>query len=179
MLAKTDIPSAALVRKLLRYDPETGDLYWLPRDSTVPKFRQWNGRFAGRIAFTSVKRGYLAGTINGCQLLAHRVAWALYYGEWPAEDIDHIDGVRTNNRISNLRAVARGENNRNRGRSRRNTSGATGVTHADGKWRARIKARGQDVSLGCFSDFGSAAAARKAAERNLGFHENHGKIRAK
>ncbi|WP_446719173.1 HNH endonuclease signature motif containing protein [Halocynthiibacter sp. C4] len=110
---------------------------------------------------------------------AHRVIWAMFYGRWPAKDIDHINGDRTDNRISNLRHVSRAENARNSSRSSANTSGRTGVykVKKSGKWNARIRVDGRFINLGFFKEFEAACAARAVAESKYGFSARHGSPR--
>lgn len=159
------------IRERLRYDPETGKLYWREHPSKRPA---WNRHFGGKEAFTSHAGGHVRGWINEKCYLAHRVIWAIVHGEWPNGEIDHIDHVRGNNRIDNLRVVAPGENARNNTLRRDNTSGISGVFCRDGKWQASIRVRGRKQHLGTFTDLGKAIAARKAAEREHDFHPNHG-----
>lgn len=175
--------SPALLSELVRYVPESGKLYWLPRTSehfggSWPRALVWNERHAHREALCCIgNHGYRTGRILDRQYLAHRVIWALVYGDWPSAEIDHMDGDRTNNQLTNLRCVPRTLNMRNRRLNRGNRSGAIGVYWAEhaGKWRAEIKGDGRRVHLGYFTDKGSAIAARKAAEPALGFHANHGR----
>lgn len=139
------------LRKILRYDPSTGILWWMLRDD-VPK--QVNTRLAGKVAFTSVNdKGYLHGGIHGRSYVAHRVAWALHYGEWPVNHIDHINGVRTDNRIENLRQATNSQNLMNRGKQENNTSGYKGVyfNKEKNKWQAHIHSGGENIYLGRFS----------------------------
>lgn len=179
--------SPTLLRELLRYEPETGKLFWLPRTPAHfaytkcpgPFCARWNGQFAGKEALygATATHGYPAGAIFNRIYLAHRVIWALVHGEWPAADIDHIDGDHENNRLANLRSVPRAVNMRNRKLGRDNRSGFLGVywaSHA-GKWRAEIKSDGRRVHLGYFTEKSAAVAARKAAEPGMGFHPNHGR----
>lgn len=162
-----------ILRKLLRYEPETGKLYWLERDDI-----RFNTQFSGREAFTAVgSHGYHASRVMGTQLLAHRLIWALVYGEWPKHEIDHINGQKTDNRLQNLRSVTASENGRNKRISRRSSSGVIGVYWAEhaSKWRAEIKIHQKRYHLGYFPSKAQAASARKSAERSMGFHPNHGR----
>lgn len=109
---------------------------------------------------------------------AHRVAWFLYTGEDPLGlQIDHINGIRCDNRRENLRLVTIQENNKNQRVQVNNKSGVVGVGwhKASGKWLAQISSKGKRVHLGTFSSKTDAAAARKAAEIEYAFHPNHGK----
>lgn len=172
----------ALLRELLAYDPGTGALTWLARPRSMftseGAWRSWNSRCAGRPAFTSLTpEGYRHGTIFGVHHLAHRVAWAISHGAWPAEDTDHINGVRDDNRLQNLRAVPRQENCRNSAVRRDNSSGVLGVSWStrDKKWRAQIRVGGRQLCLGYFSTLDAAAESRAAASARYGFHANHGR----
>ena len=108
---------------------------------------------------------YIAVSLKGQIYLAHRVVWCLHYGYWPTELIDHINGIRHDNRIENLREVTVAENRLNV-RQARNDSGVVGVTWAkkERNWRASININGKGVNLGHFSNLNDAIAARKAAE---------------
>jgi hypothetical protein len=179
MAKRADI-TPELCRQLLRYEPDTGKLFWLPR--TASMFRDgkqsaahncaiWNGRFANREAFTSISNhGYNRGCIFEIYLTAHQVAWAMCYGEW-APEIDHRNGIRSDNRIANLKPVDRRGNNLNHGMDRRNKSGTTGVfwNAQRGKWQARITLHRRDKHLGFFDAVEDAREARLAAEKSMGF----------
>jgi hypothetical protein len=168
----------AYLRQRLRYDPETGKLFWLYYDGHP---QRWNTRYAGREALISKhESGCLEGRIDNRHVKAHRAAWALHYGVWPDREIDHENHDASDNRIGNLRLAGKVGNMRNLPRSRANTSGATGVVwyKRKAKWHARIKAAGRQYSLGYYDRFEDAVAARKRAERDHGFHPNHGKARA-
>jgi hypothetical protein len=145
------------VAKVIRYEPETGKLFWLRRDG-VPAW--WNTRYAGQEALTSVEsKGYRQGRVCSRQMMAHRIAWALAYGEWPSE-IDHINGIKTDNRLKNLRVATRTENTQHRAKFRTNTSGHKGVRQSRaGRWEARITVAKNQVFLGVFNCKTAAAIA--------------------
>lgn len=173
--------SVDLLRDLVRYDEATGALFWRERPphffSTESFCTGWNKRYAGKPALACPgTRGYLHGAIFDKKYKAHRVAWALVNGVWPAIHIDHIDGNTSNNRIQNLREANASINQKNKSRLSSNTSGICGVTRVkrDGKWRGRIVSEGKTYSLGCFVNKSDAAKSRKAAEEKFGFTERHG-----
>lgn len=168
-----------LVRKFMDFDPRTGLLTWLPRAEvyfTSPgQHKNWNARYPGNEALSSIYKGYKHGHILKMPFLAHRVAWAHYYGEWPNSLLDHINGQRHDNRIANLRVVNKIENARNAKMNANNTSGATGVSFRGNAWIARISDGRKLIQLGTFATIEEAVAARQAAERSLQYHENHGR----
>ena len=169
------LPTPDFLRKILRYELDTGKLFWLEREDVQP---QWNARWAGKEAFTTVHRsGYKHGHIMYKRFLAHRVIWAIFYDCWPENQIDHINGVRDDNRIKNLRHVTAVENSRNQKLAKNNTSGVTGVfwNKWRSKWEAFIRFDGKNHLLGRFDCKSDAIAARRKAEKKYGFHENHGK----
>ena len=185
-MAKRDLPTPEELRQLLRYEPETGNLFWLERPEALfqngkqtakHNCRAWNAKLAGKEAMTTTNKGYHQGTIFKRMIKAHRAIWAIHYGHWPRGEIDHIDGDTKNNKIDNLREVSRTENMRNVSRRRDNSSGATGVYwDVRGQyWYAQIKVAGKAIHLGQFDDMGDARQARRVAELELGFHANHGR----
>ena len=169
-MAEKIIPSPETLRELLRYEPGTGKLYWKerPREcfSSDRTWKAWNTRYADQRAFTSAEdRGYLRGAVFGTLFLAHRVAWAIAHGCWPEQDIDHINGDPSDNRLMNLREATRVENTRNRGKQRNNTSGYKGVGFhkASRKWRSYIVTSAGQKDLGLFNSPEEAHAAYVAA----------------
>jgi len=108
---------------------------------------------------------------------AHRVVWALAHGQWPVDEIDHINGDRADNRLVNLRSVTGAENKRNKRTPSNNKSGAVGVFWLrDNKtWRAAIRVAGRQTHIGCYATFDEAVSARKAAEVEHDYHPNHGR----
>lgn len=180
-MAKRQLPSPEVLRQLLDYDPDTGALRWKYRASefctSAAEWKRWNKQFAGREAFITVTgAGYLRGNVLGICIFAHRVVWAIVYGEWPDGEIDHIDGDPSNNRIANLRAVRSADNNRNRSIPSTNSSGAMGIRRARAnRWRASIVIDGKSIHLGIYNEFRDALIAREAAQKALGFAPGHGR----
>src|SRR5690606_2030193 len=149
-MAKKPLPTPEQLRQLLRYEPETGKLFW--RERTPDMFEDgeqtaehackiWNSRFAGEEAFQSRSGGYSVGTVWGRRLLAHHVCWAIAHNEWPTSHIDHRNGVRDDNRVTNIRLATRSQNNQNVRSQRGSSSIYKGVTYDKerGKWMAGIK----------------------------------------
>jgi hypothetical protein len=183
-MAKKHLPCPTLLRQLLAYEPDTGKLFWKERPAWMfaKGSRQnnacaiWNAKYAGREVATLSNHGYIRFPIFNSFFLGHRVAWAIFYGSMPKNEIDHINGDRADNRIANLRDVTSAENNKNLAKRSRNTSGATGVCRSrDGSWRAFITINGRQQHLGVFAAKIDAVAARKNAEWTYGFHQNHGR----
>lgn len=188
-MAAKPLPDQTLLNQLLRYEPETGKLFWLRRDVSLfePKGRPrevaariWNTRYAGEEALTHRRHGYFTGAIHGVEYMAHRVIWRIMTGDDPEGEIDHINGVRDDNRWCNLRLVSSTENRRNSCVRSDNQSGTVGVSRyaRTGKWWAYIVINGTTKHLGLYDDKQEAIRARKKAERVFGFHPNHGRKRA-
>jgi hypothetical protein len=166
----------SVLRKLLSANFETGELTWEKRDvsffSDEASARRWNTKWAGKSAFTSRNmHGYAFGGVLGVKLQAHRVVWALRYGAWPNGQIDHINGVRDDNRIFNLRDVTASENQKNQGRSKRNTSGVSGVSWCSRskKWRAYSADQYRITHLGYHNCIGVAVKARNQDRAQKGY----------
>lgn len=176
------MPSPRVLRRLLDYNPQTGELRWKERPAwmfeTSRLHTTWNKRFANKPAFTEVMHnGYSRGRIFLIGVRAHWAAWAISTGAYPKGEIDHINGVRGDNRFKNLREVSRSENLKNAARRSDNTSGVTGVSWSKrrNRWIASINVDSKVKYLGSFRTLDSAASARKAAEKRYGFHPNHGR----
>jgi hypothetical protein len=168
--------SAERISDLVEYYPRTGLFTWKARADVA---RNWNTRHAGRPALISVDgKGYLFGRIDYHMYRAHRVAWAAYYGEWPVNFIDHVDGDRKNNKIDNLRDVTHEQNCRNSAMRYTNTSGRIGISfdRRSSKWYAYIRVGGKMKNLGVFKARDDAIAARERAELEFGYHPNHGRL---
>lgn len=146
-------------RELLAYNPESGALTW----RNPPP-----GRKRGALAGTD-SRGYAQVQLDQIFYKAHRLAWLIQTGEWPRHQIDHINGIRRDNRWCNLRDATPAENARNKRSSRRNKSGFRGVSwnrHRQ-KWDAAIGWNGRTIHVGCFANFDEACTARLRVEREL------------
>lgn len=160
--------------KLFRYDYETGVLYWRRRTSNrVPKTLE-----AGTQRKSS---GYLYVQVHGMLYPVHRVVMLMCYGFYgEGLDVDRINHVRNDNRLFNLRFVARSENSKNQSLSSKSTTGVTGVSFlkARKKYIAQIGVNRKLIYLGMFETLEEAAAARAEANLKFNFHNNHGKGRA-
>ena len=146
------------LRRLFSYDPESGSFKRLVR-----RGRCKEGEIAG-----GKRQGYIILNIGLKTYQAHRLAWLYFYGEWPKDQLDHINGIRSDNRIVNLRPVTNSENLQNL-RSARcdNKSGFLGVTPITGKWIARIMVNGKSTYLGYFQTPELAHNAYLIAKRKL------------
>lgn len=177
---KNSILHPDLVRQLLRYDQETGKMFWrhrpeelfaeTPRRTQRASCSMWNGRHAGKEAFTATQSdGYLCGGLFGKVYLAHRVAWCVFHGYWPTAQIDHKNRNRQDNKISNLREATHSDNARNVTSARASSSQYLGVSwhKATKKWQASIWTGVSKRHLGVFCSEHSAAEAYNAAAAEL------------
>lgn len=165
---RTDKPAAERhpitqerLKQVLHYDPGTGIFTW-----KVPSGRRVK---AGQVAGSPTYKGYVRIMVDNCSKRAHNLAWLYVYGEWPKDQLDHINRVKTDNRIANLRESSPLLNQRNLSKACNNTSGVTGVTWSrkESKWVAQIVDNHKATRLGAFEDFNEAVSARKAAELRL------------
>lgn len=174
--------SIDMLRNLIRYEPDTGEMFWRERPSSMFKdgfysadtlARSWNSRYSGKKCGCGDTGGYLRVSVHDRLFLAHRIAWAITYGEWPDEDIDHINGDRSDNRLRNLRTVTKAQNQRNQKKFRNNTSGVCGVyfIKSSKKWVAQIAGH----HIGTYNTRGDAAKARRADQRDRGYSARHGR----
>jgi len=154
--------SAARLRELLNYNPETGVF-------THRIGRKGRGTGAGMLA-GSIKNSHGRHTVgvDGKNYLSYRLAWFYVNGEWPSGHIDHINGDMTDNRFANLRLATYSENGANARKPSHNTSGFKGVSWNKNakKWRAVIKKDRKPIHIGYFDTAAEAHAAyiAKAAE---------------
>ena len=133
------------LKQILFYCAITGHFTWLVSNS--------NSVTVGTRAGTPKKPGYRQVKINNKRYYEHRLAWLYHYGYLPTKQIDHINGDRSDNRITNLREATPAENSQNKGKNKTNTSGYTGVSldKVSGKLRAQIQKDGKKIFLGLFN----------------------------
>ena len=188
-MAKIEMPSIERIRQLIEYDPATGILLWRPRDIADFEFSPnasdvvagFNAHYAGKPALNYLNNdGYYRGRVLKKSLLSHRAAFAIFHDCWPIGQIDHANGVRTDNRIANLSDVSPAENNRNAKRRPDCTSGITGVSFipSRNKWVAYVSRNGTRHQLGVYDCFDAAVAARQDANIMMGFSLRHGSIQS-
>jgi hypothetical protein len=151
-------PLCILAREVFDYDAETGALI----RRTAAGTRAITGVPSGR----ADRHGHVRVRFDGKEYAAHRLVWLHVTGQLPRGEIDHINGIRSDNRISNLRDVTHRVNLENRRcATKRNVSGVLGVTKRGGSYSARIKLNGKPVYLGSFGSAAEAHAAYLAAKR--------------
>lgn len=155
IMATTNL-TATRLRELLDYDSETGKFRWRLRVSqAIP---------AMSLAGAKTADGYVRIKIDGVSYRAHRLAWLWVYGSMPTQFIDHINGVRDDNRIVNLRDVTRSVNQCNLAIHRDASSDKlAGVKQRGSKWQARIRINGKPTHLGTFGTVQEAVAAYRLA----------------
>ncbi len=151
--------TAEYLRSVLHYDQETGIFTWKVSTSRRVK--------VGDVAGSQNGGGYLQISVQSRLQLAHRLAWLHTYSEWPEDQLDHINRIRTDNRVANLRDVSTKQNMQNAGKYSSNTSGHPGVSWHKriSKWVASITHNKKRIHLGYFENLEEAIAARKAAEK--------------
>ena len=160
-MAAKILPSSDYLRQMFSYDPESGNLLRkVYRSSNAP---------AGVVAGYLSDRGYLFVRLDNHLYRAHRIAWAIHYGSSPVTDIDHINGIPSDNRIINLRSATHLQNMKNTSAHSNNKSGHKGVCW-DGKrkkWLAQIISNGKYRFLGRFPDIADAVKAYALASKEL------------
>lgn len=154
------------LKELLRYDSETGVFTWLRTLS--------NRALVGSVAGCLHPHGYHVIRLEGRLYKRSRLAWLYVNGVWPEPLVDHINRVRGDDRISNLREATVSENAQNK-RPAKNMSGIRGVTlcKVTGRWQAYIGTPGKHHHLGYFTLKEEAAAAYVAAATRLHTHNQH------
>ena len=154
--------TAERLRELFAYDSSTG--LFTRKVSTTNRVK------VGDVAGSPNQKGYINIMVDGRLYPAHRLAWLYEHGIWPQGQIDHINGVKADNRIANLREATNGQNKQNMRSARAdNGSGLLGVRwhDRDQRWHARIMLDGKAKHLGSFGSSEEAQAAYLAAKREL------------
>lgn len=148
------------VLELLNYDPLTGIFTW--KNPRSPRMKP------GDVAGSANNLGYILIYIDGLRYRAHRVAWFVSYGHWPENEVDHINGIRSDNRIVNLRDVDRSGNMHNAsGKLSGNSTGVQGVHKVKKKYLSAITVNGKRTVLGRFNTLEEAESAYQAAKTEV------------
>jgi hypothetical protein len=138
-----------MIEEEIEYNPDTGEFFYK---------KPSHGRTLSKPAGSIQSTGYRMVCVNSKRYLAHRLAWYLYYGEWPTLTIDHLNRDRSDNRICNLRLATRSQNQCNRP--------SKGYSHHknSGKFQARIHINGKTTYLGWYDTEEEARQAFLAAQ---------------
>ncbi|MBZ9922276.1 HNH endonuclease [Mesorhizobium sp. BR1-1-7] len=160
--------TAEYARSRIDYDPETGILTWKARPVRNRIDKMWNTRFANTAIAHKNSTGHIQFGLDGRNHLGHRIAWLIVHGECPPL-VDHENRIRDDNRLLNLRAATRSQNNTNTRVYSNNTSGFRGVSRRSSrnKWSAHIRHAGKTLHLGNFNCITAAALAYDAAARKF------------
>ena len=156
-MANYTLITADFARQVFRYNPETG---------RISKFLKC-GSASARCPDNQTRNGYRYVEFKKQRIAAHRLAWLLYYGEWPDGILDHINRDKSDNRIANLRVATASENTHNVGLRKDNSSGYSGVNwhKRTNTWQVRIRIAGAHVFIGHFKNLKDAVEARIAHEK--------------
>lgn len=157
------------LKEQLHYNHETGIFTWIISKGRLCK--------VGNVAGSLNKTGYINLIIDKKSYKAHRLAWLYTYGNNPTIEIDHINGIKSDNKILNLRSVSHVENMKNKPKYKNNKSGFTGVSWCKrlNKWQVDIAINGKTKYLGVFVNLSDAVKRRVDTEMALNFHTNHGR----
>lgn len=154
------------LKEVLHYDPETGYFTWLKTtNSRAVKGSiagwNWDGHYG--------RKGNVQITYNKQKYAAHRLVWLYVYGEWPENEIDHINRVRHDNRLCNLREATHSQNMANHAIRSTNKTGFKGVYFDKfcGKYRATCSVDGKRFYLGSFNTVEEAAIAYDEKAKEL------------
>lgn len=158
-MAKSDGKlKAGHLRALLSYDAKTGKF--------TARVSRAKARAGNEVGSTDA-RGYVWICIERQRYYAHRLAWLWTHGQWPKDQLDHVNGDTSDNRLANLRECTNAQNGQNYGLRKNNKSGLTGVhwSRERNKWCAAIRIAGKMTGLGRYGTQEEAHAAYLAAKR--------------
>jgi len=167
------------LKSVLDYDSNNGVFTWMSRKD---RSNSWNARYgckrAGCVKRLNSGIEYEVIRFNKKVYYSHRLAWLYMFGQVCDKQIDHIDGNGLNNSISNIRKIDQADNKRNRRLGINNKTGFFGVYFSKdmGKWYAQITIDRVVKHLGVFCSKSDAVIARVAAEKEYGYHINHGRL---
>ena len=170
------LPSLEYLKECFDYNSETGVLTWRVRPfdhfSKGSTAKMWNSKNSGEVA-GSLNQGYFKVSLDGIKYQVHRLCYYLGSGCEP-HNIDHVNGYTRDNRLSNLMDVVHKDNMRNVAKRKDNKTGCVGLGRhkLTGRWYAELG----NTQLGTYTDKIDAIYARYWAERDAGYHENHGRI---
>lgn len=170
-----------IIKELLHYDPDTGIFTWKERDikwfTSDWNYKIWNNKWPNKICSSTMSDGYLRVCVLGKTYKQHRLAYLYMTGKWPNNMIDHEDGIKSNNKWSNLRLVNNSGNQKNAKLSTRNKTGYVGVSFCKNtnKYKSFIMDNKSKIHLGYFDKLEDAVNTRKEAELKYNYHKNHGR----
>lgn len=163
------LPSVVYLNQRLRYDPETGYLFWKAKPN-VGHAKSWNARYAGKFAGRFEKDGYIRIEIDGQDFRAHRIVYKMIHGVEPPRLLDHRDGQKGRNTPENIRPATPAQNAWNTV-ARFNVTGYRGVKEHHSRfkrgWQAQITSSGKTYNLGTYPEAREASIAYKAASKVL------------
>jgi hypothetical protein len=154
------------LKEALHYNPESGDFTWLKRPANRVKI--------GDVAGYTCPDGYKQIRINNILYKAHRLVFLYVEGELPVNIVDHINHEPSDNSWANLRHADRFINQKNMKLSKRNKSGASGVSKRNGRWQVIIHSNGKSNYIGSYTSKGEAIKVRSQSYKDLGFSPTHG-----
>lgn len=155
-------PTKVYLNKVFTYSD--GDLFWKIRKGYSIKI----GEKAGR----TTKKGYWRVSLNCSDYLCHRLVWIMHNGKIPnGMQIDHINGIKWDNRIENLRLANNSQNKNNLNLRKNNKSGHKGVSwkQANKKWQVSIMVNGKNKYIGIFSE--KKDAINSYVENSIKYHK--------
>lgn len=176
-----------ILKELIHYNPETGIFTWKERDLKWFKSEKscgiWNMKFSGKVAGNihgnnkANNKVYWRISVLSKRYQSHNLAFLYMTGRYVDGEVDHEDGDSLNNKWNNLREVTHLENGKNIKLNVNNKTGCAGTYFHTriGKWKAQISHNTKRLHLGYFDKLEDAIIARKQAEKQYGYHENHGK----